>query len=132
MTNIKLLIEWMIGYEHYILIYRYLIRRQHQQKTIPAQVQPPLSLPVIPHQAPPTTPELSLTCSEERTKVSLGSNNKLSNTSKTEKSTYHYVEVEVSTTHPRAPPTTRAPPTNDIPTQYADICGHLNTVVLRY
>ena len=67
-----------------------------------------------------------MTCYEERTTVSLGSNNKLSNTSKAEKSTSHYVEVEVSTTHPRAPPT------NDVPSQYADICGHLNTMVIRY
>ena len=67
-----------------------------------------------------------MTCYEERTTASLGSNNKLSNTSKPEKNTSHYVEVEVSTTHPRAPPT------YDVPTQYADICGHLNTVVIRY
>ena len=67
-----------------------------------------------------------MTCYEKRITVSLGSNNKLSNTSKAEKSTSHYVEVEVSITHPRAPPT------NDVPTQYADICGHLNTVVIRY
>ena len=63
-----------------------------------------------------------MTCFEERTTVKLGSNNKLSNTSKAES---HYVEVEVSTTHPRAPPT------SDVPIQYADICGHLNTVVIR-
>ena len=62
-------------------------------------------------------------CYEEKTTVSLGSNNKLSNTSKAES---HYVEVEVSTTHPRAPPT------NDVPVQYADIGGHVNTVVMRY
>ena len=67
-----------------------------------------------------------MTCYEKRKTVSLGSNNKLSNTSKAEKSTSHYVEVEVSTTHPRAPPT------YDVPTQYVDICGHLNTVVIRY
>ena len=67
-----------------------------------------------------------VTCYEERTTNSLGSNNKLSNTSKAEKSTSHYSEVEVSTTHPRVPPT------NDVPTQYADICGHLNTMVIRY
>ena len=67
-----------------------------------------------------------MTCYEERTTVSLGSNNKLSNTSKAEKSTSHYVEVEVSTTHPRAPPT------NDVPIQYSNICGHVNTVVIRY
>ena len=67
-----------------------------------------------------------MTCYEEKTTVSLGSNNKLSNTSKVEKSTSHYVEVEVPTTHPRAPPT------NNVPTQYADICGHLNTMVMRY
>ena len=67
-----------------------------------------------------------ITCYEERTTNSLGSNNKLSNTSKPEKSTSHYVEVEVPTTHPRASPT------NDVPTQYADICGHLNTVVIRH
>ena len=68
----------------------------------------------------------NMTCCEERTTVILGSNNKLSNSSKAEKSTSHYVEVEVSTTHPKAPPT------NDVPTQYADICGHLNTMVIRY
>ena len=68
----------------------------------------------------------NMTCYEERPIVSLGSNNKLSNASKAEKSTSHYVEVEVSATHPRAPPT------NDVPAQYADICGHLNTVVIRY
>ena len=67
-----------------------------------------------------------MTCYEERTTVRLGSNNKLSNTSKAEMSTSHYVEVEVSTTHPRAPPT------NDVPTQYTDFCGHLNTVVIKY
>ena len=67
-----------------------------------------------------------MTSYEERTTVSLGSNNKLSNTSKEAKSTSHYIEVEVSTTHPRTPPT------NDVPTQYTDICGHLNTVVIRY
>ena len=67
-----------------------------------------------------------MTCYEERTTVSFGSNNKLSNTSKAEKSTSHYVEVEVPTAHPRAPPT------NDVSIQYADICGHLNTVVIRY
>ena len=65
-----------------------------------------------------------VTCYEEKTPNSLGSNN--SDTSKAEKSTSHYVDVEVSTTHPRAPPT------NDVPTQYADICGDLNTVVIRY
>ena len=62
-----------------------------------------------------------MTCYEERPIVSLGSNKKLSNTSKAES---HYVEVEVSTTHPKAPPT------NDVPIQYADICGHFNTVVI--
>ena len=67
-----------------------------------------------------------MTSYEERTTVSLGSNNKLSNTSKEEKSTSHYIEVQVSTTHPRTPPT------NDVPTQYTDICGHVNTVVIRY
>ena len=67
-----------------------------------------------------------MTCYEERPTVSFGSNNKLSNTSKAEKSTSHYVEVEVPTAHPRVPPT------NDVPIQYADICGHLNTVVIRY
>ena len=67
-----------------------------------------------------------MTCYEETTTVSLGSNNKLSNTSKAEKSASHYVEVEVFTTHPKAPPT------NDVPTQYTNICGHLNTVVIRY
>ena len=67
-----------------------------------------------------------MTCYEERITVSLGSNNKLSNTSKEEKSTSHYIEVELSTTHPRAPPT------NDVPTLYANVCGHLNTVVIRY
>ena len=64
-------------------------------------------------------------CYEKRPTVTFGSNNKLSNSSETEKSTSHYVEVEVSTSHPRAPPT------NDVPTQYANICGHLNTVVIR-
>ena len=63
---------------------------------------------------------------EERTTVSLESNNKLSSASKAEKSTSHYIEVEVATTHPRAPPT------NDVPAQYANIRGHLNTVVIRY
>ena len=67
-----------------------------------------------------------VTCYEERTPKSLGSNNKLSNISKAEKITSHYIEVEVSTTHPRAPPT------YDVPTQYANICGHLNTMVIRY
>ena len=68
----------------------------------------------------------NMTCHEKRPTVTFGSNNKLSNTLKAEKSKSHYVEVEISTTHPRAPPT------NDIPAQYADICGHLNTVVIRY
>ena len=68
----------------------------------------------------------NMTCYEERPTVSLGSNNKLSNTLKGEKCTSHYVEVELSTTHPRAPPT------NDVLSQYANICGHLNTMVMRY
>ena len=58
-----------------------------------------------------------MTSYEERKTSSLGSNNKI---------TSHYVEVEVFTTHPKAPPT------NDVPTQYVDICGHINTVVIRY
>ena len=68
----------------------------------------------------------NMTCYDERTTVSLGSNNKLSNTSKVEKSTSHYVEVEVPTAHPRAPPT------NDVSSHYADICGDLNTMVTRH
>ena len=67
-----------------------------------------------------------MTCYEETTTVSLECNNKSSNTSKAEKCTSHYVELEVFTTHPKAPPT------NDVPTQYADIYGHLNTMVIRY
>ena len=65
----------------------------------------------------------NMTCYKERPIVSLGNNNKLTNTSKAES---HYVKVEVSATHPRAPPT------NDLPTQYADIFGHLNAVVIIY
>ena len=67
-----------------------------------------------------------MTCNDERPTVSLGSNNKSSNTSKAEMSTSHYAEVEVSTTHPRVPST------NDVLTQYTDVCGHINTVVIRY
>ena len=72
----------------------------------------------------------NVTCYEETTtSVILGSNtNKLSSTSKGKKNASHYAEMEfeVPTIHPRAPPT------NDVPTQYADICGHLNTAVIRY
>ena len=66
-----------------------------------------------------------MTCYKERRTVCLGNSiNKLSNTSQAEKSTSHYIEVEVSTTHPRAPPT------NDVPTQYANICGHFIKMVI--
>ena len=62
----------------------------------------------------------NMTYYEERTTVNCGSNNELSNTSKAEESTSHYIKVEVSTIHPRG-----APPTDDI-------CGDLNTVVTRH
>ena len=54
-----------------------------------------------------------MTCYEETTiSVILRSyTNKLSSTSKGNKSTSHYAEMEVPTIHPRAPPT------NDVPIQ---------------
>ena len=57
----------IVSYDVDIVLYIQLldIRKQHQQKITPAQVQPlpsqPISSSVIPPQAPTTTPELSLT-----------------------------------------------------------------------
>ena len=55
---------------------------------------------------------------EERQTVILGSDNKLSYTSGVKKITSLCVEEEISTAHPKAPPTNV-------------VCGHFNTVVIR-